>query len=86
MALSEVLRVSHGVRDEVTVIDSKVQGVDEKVQVVIDGAQRLSSQSPIPPYIYNFRRKRGKSRGEGSKINYPTDRKQRRRNYVFVIS
>ena len=79
MALAEVLRITQ-------CVDGKVQTVDEKVQVVIDGAQCLSSQSPIYPHIYNCRRKRGKSGGKGSKIYYPTDRKQRRRNYVFVIT
>ena len=38
MALAEVLRISHSVREEVTVVDGKVQSVGEKVQVVIDGA------------------------------------------------
>ncbi|KAH9169371.1 hypothetical protein EDB89DRAFT_2244713 [Lactarius sanguifluus] len=39
MALAEVLRVTHNVRDEVNVIDSKVQSVDEKVQKVIDDSK-----------------------------------------------
>jgi len=52
MALAEILRITHSVRDEVKVVDGKmesmgdkvgdisykVQSVDEKVQVVIDGA------------------------------------------------
>jgi hypothetical protein len=45
MALAEVLRIVHSVRNEVEAVDGKVadvgdklQGVDEKVQVVIDGA------------------------------------------------
>ena len=38
MALAEVLKITHNVRDELKVVDDKVQGVDEKVQVVIDGA------------------------------------------------
>ena len=86
MALAEVLRISHSVREEVTVVDGKVQSVDEKVQVVIDGARGLSSHLSIPSYTCAFRRKRGESGGEGSKINYTTDRKQCRPNYVFVIS
>ncbi|KAH9077605.1 hypothetical protein EDB83DRAFT_1497892 [Lactarius deliciosus] len=36
MALAEVLRATHNVRDEVNVVDGKVQSVDEKVQKVID--------------------------------------------------
>ena len=38
MALAEVLRITHDVRDKVKVVDGKVVNVDEKVQVVIDGA------------------------------------------------
>ncbi len=100
MALAEVLRITHNVRDEVKVVDGKVESmddkledmsdkvqcVDEKVQVVIDGALGVSGQSPIPFNIYTFRRKGGNSGGEGSKINNPTDSKQRRRNQVFVAS
>jgi hypothetical protein len=44
MALAEVLRITHSVRDEVEAVDGrvvdvgcKVQGVDDKVQIVIDG-------------------------------------------------
>ena len=40
MALSEVLRITHNIRDEVKV-------VDDKVQVVIDGARDMSSRSLI---------------------------------------
>jgi len=93
MALAEVLRIAHSVRDEVKVVKSKVadvpdkvQSPDENVQIVIDGARGVSSQPPIPSNIFIFRRQGGKSGGEGSKINYPTDSKQRRRNQVFVIS
>ena len=45
MAIAEVLRITHGTRNEVEAVDGKVadvgdkvQGVDEKVQIVIDGA------------------------------------------------
>ena len=45
MALAEVFRITHGVRDEVEAVDGrvvdvgcKVQSVDAKVQIVIDGA------------------------------------------------
>ena len=62
MALAEVLRITHSVRDEVKVVDSKVESmgnkvedvgdkvedIGDKVQVVIDGARDLSSQSLIP--------------------------------------
>ncbi|KAH9173916.1 hypothetical protein EDB89DRAFT_1904867 [Lactarius sanguifluus] len=52
MALAEVLRITHDVRDEVKVVDGKVaevgdkvQCVDEKVQIAIDdGKQRRRSQ------------------------------------------
>ena len=40
MALSEVLRITHNIRDEVKV-------VDDKVQVAIDGARDMSSRSLI---------------------------------------
>ena len=57
MASAEVLRITHGIRDGVKIVDSrveevvnkvggvgdKVQCVDDKVQVVIDGAFSLSS-------------------------------------------
>ena len=55
MANAEVLRIAHSIRDEVKVVDGKVEevgdkvgdvgdkvkGVDEKVQVVIDGARSV---------------------------------------------
>jgi hypothetical protein len=44
MALAEVLRISHNIRNEVKVVDGKVESVESKVQVVIDGAQGLSSK------------------------------------------
>ena len=72
MALAEVLRIAHNIRDEVKVVDGKVenigdkvQGVDDKVQVVIDGARGLSSRLLDPSYIYTLRRKASKSGGEG---------------------
>ena len=34
MALAEVLRITHSVRDEVTVVDSKVEKVEDKVEVM----------------------------------------------------
>ena len=90
MALAELLKVTHGVRGDVKVIDGKVedigedigdkvQSVDGKVQVVIDGARGVSSQSPIPSIIITFR-------CQGSKPDYPTDGKQCKRSEVFVIS
>ena len=61
MALAEVLRMTRSIRDDVEVVDGKVervegkvavmgdklQCVDGKVQVVIDGRQSVSVQSPI---------------------------------------
>ena len=55
MANAEVLKIAHSIRDEVKVVDGKVEevgdkvgdvgdkveGVDEKVQVVIDGARSV---------------------------------------------
>src|ERR1700761_8988243 len=34
MALAEVLRITHSVRDEVKVVDSKVEKVEDKVEVM----------------------------------------------------
>ena len=49
MANAEVLRITHSIRDGVKIVDGKleevgdkVQGVDDKVQVVINGARTLS--------------------------------------------
>ncbi len=85
MALAEVLRITHSVRDEVKVVGGKmesmgdkVQSVDEKVQVVIDSARDVSNQSPTPANIYAFRWQGGKSGGEGSKIDYLAVINQRR--------
>ena len=51
VANAEVLRITYSIRDEVQIVDGKVEevsdkvdGVDEKVQVIIDGARTLSSQ------------------------------------------
>ncbi len=87
MALAEVLRITHSVHDEVKVVDGKVadvgdkvQSVDQRVQIVMDGARALPSQSQIPSNLYTSRRQAGKSSSEGNQINYPTDGKQRRRH------
>jgi hypothetical protein len=79
MALAEVLRITHSVHDEVKVVEAqvestgdkveaKVQCVDEKVQVVIDGARGMSSWSLIPSNMFTFR-------WQGSQSNSPTDGK-----------
>ena len=44
MALAEVLRITHSIRD-------KVQCVDERVKVVVDGARAIN-QSLIPSNHY----------------------------------
>jgi hypothetical protein len=92
IALSEVLKITHNTRDEVKVVDGKVEivgdkvhCVDEKVQVVIDGARHLYPQSLIPSEIYTFRRQGSKRRGKGNKIDCSTGGKQHRRSQVFVI-
>ena len=72
MALAEVLKVTHDVRDG-------VQCVDERVQVNIDGAQGMSTQSPMTSNIVVFR-------GQGSKIDHSTGGKRDRRSQVFVTS
>jgi hypothetical protein len=79
MALAEVLKITHTVRNEVKVVEAKVEStgdkveakvrcVDEKVQVVIDGARGVSSWSLIPSNMFTFR-------WHGSKSNSPTDGK-----------
>ena len=63
MAHAEALRIIHSIRNEVKVVDSKVeqmgdkvQCVDDKVQLVIDGARGLSNQlKPFPSNNYPFR-------------------------------
>jgi hypothetical protein len=66
MALAEVLRITHKVCDG--------------VNVVIEGAGGVANHSPIPSDIHTLRRQGGKSGGEGNKVDYPADCKQRRRN------
>ena len=59
MALAEVLRITHDVRDE--------------VKVVIEGAPGVFSQSLILSDIHTLRRQGSKGGGEGSEVNHPTD-------------
>ena len=47
-------------------LDDKVRCVDEKVQVVIDGASALSGRLSNPSNVYAFRRQASKSSGDGS--------------------
>ena len=70
MANAEVLRITHNIRDNVKIIDgrveevgdkvgdvgNKVQCVDDKVQVVIDGTRGLSSQFLNRSDTYTLRR------------------------------
>ena len=79
MALAEILRITQSIHD-------KVQGVDERVQVVMDGALWVSSRSSMLSDIYTFRRQGNQGGGNGNKINCIKDSEQRRRDYVFVIS
>ena len=72
MAHVEVLRVTHSLRDGVKIVDSKVeevgnqvQCVDDKVQVVIDGARAILCRLLNPSNVYNFRRQANKSSGKG---------------------
>ena len=58
MANAEVLRITNSIRDAVKIID-------DKVQVVIDGARALSSRLLNTSNLYTFRWKASKSRGEG---------------------
>jgi archaellum component FlaC len=75
------------VGNKVEDIGDQVQFVNENVQVVVNGARCVPTiSSPIPSNVYFFRRPGRKSCSAGSKINYSTDRKRRRRSQVFVIS
>ena len=72
MALAEVLRITHSIRDEVNVVDGKVERVEDKVDVAIDGTRGGSSQLHIPSHMYTSRKQAGKRGGERSKIDYST--------------
>ena len=48
-------------------IGDKVQCVDEKVQVVIDGARLVSCRLLHPSNSYTFRREASKSSGDGNR-------------------
>ena len=72
MAHVEVLRVTHSIRDGVNVVDGKVeqvgnqvQCVNDRVQVVIDGAWGILGRLLNPSNVYNFRRQANKSSGKG---------------------
>ena len=93
MALSEVLRITHSIRDEVEVVDGKVERVkdkveviDGKVQVVIDGTRSGSNQLHIPSHMDNSRQQAGERGGERSKIDYSTVGERHRRNQESVTS
>jgi hypothetical protein len=75
MALAEVLKISHCIRDEVKAEDigdkvedviDKVQCVDERVQVVLTGAQGVSTLLPIRSNVYTFRWQGSKRSSAGS--------------------
>jgi hypothetical protein len=42
MALSEVLRITHGIRDEVKVVDGKVESTSNDVKDIADEVQRVN--------------------------------------------
>ena len=58
MANAEVLRITHSIRDGVKI-------VDDKVQVVIDGARVLPGRLSNLSNVYTFRRQTSKSCHEG---------------------
>ena len=64
MANAEVLRITNSIRDGVQVVNSKVEEVGDKVQVVIDGARALSGRLSNLSKVYTFRRQASKSRSE----------------------
>jgi hypothetical protein len=53
--------------------------IDDKVQLVIDGARRLSGRLLNSSNIYTFRQ-------QASEIGYSTSGQRHRRNQVFVAS
>ena len=76
MAHAEVLRITHSIRNDVKIVEGKVeevgdkvgdkvQGVDEKVQAVIDGGRGLSSLLKRYSNIYTLRR-------QASNLDYST--------------
>jgi methyl-accepting chemotaxis protein len=71
--------------DKVDDIGDKMERVDENIQVVINGARVMSTQLQIPDNTCACRRHASKSSHTGSKIDYSTDSKRRRRNQMFVI-
>ena len=44
MALAEVLRITHNVRDEVKVVDCKVERMEDKVEVIGDKVEVMGDQ------------------------------------------
>ena len=75
----EVLRVTHSIRDGVNIVDGKVeevgkqvQCVDDKVQVVIDGARgmfgQLLSPSNVQPIISDGRQAKVAAKDIGNKV------------------
>jgi hypothetical protein len=58
--------------DKVADVGDKMGCVDEKVQVVIDGARGLSRRLLNQPNICTFRRQASKSSGTGNKFGYST--------------
>ena len=79
MAHVEVLRVTHSIRDGVNIVEGKVeevvkqvQCVDDKVQVVIDGARgifgQLLSPSNVQPIISDGRQAKVAAKDIGNKV------------------
>jgi hypothetical protein len=51
MAIAQVLKATHSVRDDLRVVDDRVRVVDNKVAEVIDGTQAIFTQSRKNIYI-----------------------------------
>jgi methyl-accepting chemotaxis protein len=64
--------------DKVKDLGDNIHCVDQKVQVVIDGARGLSPRSLIPSEIHTFRRQGSKRRGKGNQIDCTTGGQQHR--------
>ena len=73
------------ISDKVADVGVKVECVDDKVQVVIDGARGVQSVAE-PSNVHSFRRKASKSGSTRNKPGRSTGGQRHRSNQVFVIS
>src|ERR1700744_5651107 len=70
--ISDGKQAAKDIGDKVAEVGVDLQCVDEKVQVVIDGARSLFSQWPKLSNIYTFRQQANKTCGAGNQIGNST--------------